>query len=70
MTTHSKSVKSSFIDSLSYDDEKNILHMQFTNGTVTSHYDCPKEVFDGMCEAQSVGKHYHQHVRGRFKTEK
>jgi hypothetical protein len=55
--------------SASYDDKEKVLHITFKNGTVTPHYDCPKEVFDGLCKAESPGKHYHSSIRGKYKTE-
>jgi KTSC domain len=60
---------SSFMHSCHYDDKNKILFIQFNNGTVTPHYDCPQTVFDGLCKAESAGKHYHTHVRGKYRTE-
>ena len=53
-----------------YDEAEKTLHITFRNGTVTPHYDCPKEVYDALCTAESPGKHYHAAIRGKYKTEK
>ena len=69
MTTHNSNLNSSFMHSCSYDDKDKVLFIQFRNGTVTPHYDCPKEVFDGLCKAESPGKHYYVNIRKQYKTE-
>jgi KTSC domain len=60
---------SSFLKSAHYNEKDKILFLMFNNGTVTPHYDCPQSVFDGLCKAESAGKHYHAHVRGKYRTE-
>lgn len=66
-----KSVKkSSNVESVGYDEATKTLGVKFKSGGLYHHADVPKSVYDGLVGADSVGSHYHAHVKGKFKHSK
>ena len=57
-------VSSSALRSVGYDEEQQILEIEFTNGAVYRYFDVPAEVYRGLMGAESHGRYFHQHVRG------
>jgi hypothetical protein len=47
-----------------YDEEQQILEIEFTNGAVYRYFDVPTQVYRGLMAAESHGRYFHQHVRG------
>ena len=58
-------VSSSAIRSVGYDQASNVLEIEFPNGTVYQYYDVPKSVYQGLMNAESHGRYFHQHVRDK-----
>jgi hypothetical protein len=46
-------VDSSMIDSVGYDEKKQILEVEFNHGGIYEYYDVEKEVFDDLMNADS-----------------
>ncbi len=57
-------VSSSAFRSVGYDEDREILEVEFTNGAVFRYFDVPYEVHRGLMAAESLGRHFHQHVAG------
>lgn len=57
------SVSSSNIASVGYDAEQKTLEVEFNSGSVYQYFEVPKEVYEGMLAAGSVGKYFNQHVK-------
>jgi hypothetical protein len=66
MTVTHKSVFSSHIDRVSYDDASGRLTVVYQNGKTSAHNGVPAEVAHRVMTAESVGKALHTHVRGKF----
>ena len=54
------------IHSVGYDEEEQILEAEFTSGKVYQYYDVPKDVFEGLMKASSVGGYFRGHVLGCY----
>lgn len=59
-----KEVKSSNIHAIGWADGTLTVH--FKNGTAYSYAGVPAEEHKKLMEAESVGKHFGQHIRGKF----
>lgn len=59
-------VESSNIAAIGHDPDTNELHVEFKNGAKHSYADVPPERFQMLLNADSVGKHFNAHVKGRF----
>jgi len=58
-------VRSSAMRSAGYNQEQRVLEIEFTNGDVYRYFDVPAEVYRGLLAAESHGRYFHQHVRGK-----
>jgi hypothetical protein len=68
MSITMKAVKSSQIAATGYDSASKTLAIKFNNGQKVYHYsDVPQEQFDALMAAESIGKHFGAHIRGKFK---
>lgn len=66
-----KRVDSSQIRSVGYDPQKNILYIEFTNGTVYKYIDVPIGDFNALCMlTMSVGKYFYAEIKGKYEYEK
>ena len=63
-------VTSSNIAALGYDAEKQILAVQFASGEVYHHAEVSPESASALATAESIGRHYGKHIRGKFASEK
>jgi hypothetical protein len=67
MSINLKPVKSSQIAAIGYDAENKTLAIRFNGGKKLYHYaGVSQEVFDKFSAAESVGKHFGAHIRGKF----
>jgi len=65
-----KTVASSNIAAVAYDDESNTLGIQFLDGSIWTYADVPSWHFDNLLGAVSVGKYFRAWIRGKFDGEK
>jgi hypothetical protein len=56
-------VMSSTVASAGYDDASQTMEIEFTGGAVYRYEGVPREVFDGLLAAESVGRFFNEHVR-------
>jgi hypothetical protein len=59
-------VSSSNLKSVGYDALQQILEIEFQNGSVYQYYDVPLEIYEGLMNAPSHGKFFHQYIKGCF----
>ncbi len=59
-------VESSNVESIGYHPETKTLAVKFKSGGLYHHADVPQSVYDAFASADSKGKHYGAHVKGRF----
>jgi hypothetical protein len=56
-------VESSQIAAVGFDSAENILAVQFKRGGLYFYHDVPREKFDALMQAESVGKFHAQHIK-------
>ncbi len=62
-------VASSNIDSTGYDPASETLAVQFRRGHVYHHSGVPPDLVERFAAAESKGRFYSEHIRGKFKSE-
>ncbi|MGH8908310.1 MAG: KTSC domain-containing protein [Egibacteraceae bacterium] len=66
-----KAVKSSNIAEIGYDPKTNTLAVKFNGNGRTYHYpNVKQDVFDKFSKAESIGGHFAEHIRPKFKGER
>ena len=60
-------VSSTNLSRVRYDDNKNILEIDFQGGRVYQFFDLPKQVFEGLLNAESKGKFFHEQIKGHYR---
>jgi hypothetical protein len=65
-STLSEEVDSSLIDRVSYDADTETLTITFDNGHVYDYQDVPQKVYDGLMKAESKGRYFNQHIKGKY----
>ena len=68
--TKFESVKSSYIDAISYNEEAKELKVQFKNGATWSYVDVPPAIHVSLLLAESTGKYFAKEVKGVFSGRK
>ena len=59
-------VKSSNLDEVGYDPATRTLHVRFQGGNTYEYAEVPSQAYMDLITADSKGKHFHQHVRGKY----
>jgi hypothetical protein len=65
-----KPVKSSNLAAIGYDPATKRMAVNFKSGGTHVYHDVGQEHFDAFADAESVGKHFHSHIRNAFKSTK
>lgn len=63
-----KRVASSVIAAIGYDDASGLLEVEFHTGRVYYYLSVPREVYETLLAADSVGGYFNEHIRKVFKT--
>ena len=61
-----RSLESSYLESTGYDPAVMLLEIKFKNGKTYRYQGVPQEIFEQMCAADSCGKFFGQHIKGKF----
>lgn len=69
MAIEMKEVKSSNIQRVGYDPLEKTMRVQFSSGTAFVYKDVPRETFDNLRSAKSIGNYFAQNIRPNFKGE-
>jgi hypothetical protein len=59
-------VVSSSIQEVGYDEIENQLHVRFVTGALYAYMHVPKELFQELINAESVGKYFAEHVKKQY----
>ncbi len=54
----------------SYDSQTRLLEIEFRTGAVYRYRGVPPEIHGGLLRAESKGRYFIQHIRGKFAFEK
>lgn len=65
-----QAVTSSNINSIGYNPEGRKMYVKFNHGGTWEYVGVPPEVYAEMCGAESVGKYFADHVKGKFPGQK
>ncbi len=63
---HRKSVASSAISSIGYDERSSVLEVEFESGAVYDYLDVPSRVYRDLLEASSKGQFISRQVRDQY----
>jgi KTSC domain len=61
-----KHLESSVIESVAFDEEKNILDVRLHSGRTYRYFMVPKDVYEGLLRAESHGAYFNTNIRNRF----
>lgn len=64
------SVSSSDLSSVGYDQNQQILEIEFNGGGVYQYSNVPEAEYNGLMNASSHGKYFHQHIKDRYSYRK
>ena len=56
-------VESSSLQSVGYDEECQVLEVEFRNGAVYQYHDCPKLTYEELMNAPSKGQFFNAEIR-------
>jgi hypothetical protein len=56
-------VESSNLASVGYDPESAVLEVEFKSGGIYEYSGVPQSVYDGLINAESKGKYFHQYIK-------
>jgi hypothetical protein len=59
--------ESSNIARFAYDEENNVLRVEFTSGGAYDYFDVPQQIFEGMKSASSKGQFLAQQIKGNYR---
>jgi hypothetical protein len=62
-------VSSSTIAAVGYDEETEMLEVEFVSGTVYRYYSVRQDVFDDFCAAHSKGRFFNRHIKDAYPWE-
>ncbi|MDP2711979.1 MAG: KTSC domain-containing protein [Solirubrobacteraceae bacterium] len=60
-------VSSSTLARAGYDDAGRILELEFTSGALYRYFDVPREVYDALLRADSLGRYFNREIRDRYR---
>lgn len=63
-------VKSSNIEAIGYLPSERVLRIKFLSGQVFDYLGVPACIFDELLKAESLGKYFSAHIKGRFNYHK
>jgi hypothetical protein len=61
-----RSLKSTAISTVEYDDESQTMTVTFVNGRSYDLSGVPPDLFEGLCSASSAGTYFNTMLRGQF----
>lgn len=70
MTIERTPVSSSNIQSVGYDADGKLLAVEFKDGSIYHYHDVPKDAYDDLMAAKSLGGHLHKNIKGIYKHAK
>lgn len=63
---NSNAVDSTSLATVAYDAERTVLQVEFRDRTVYQYIGVPSKTYQDLCQAESKGVHFNQHIRNRF----
>lgn len=66
MTIHRTITDSSMIQEIEYDDDSKILTVTFSKSSKYEYYNVSKEIYEGLINAESIGKYFAANIKGKY----
>ena len=63
-------VESSMIAAVAYDENKQLLEIEFTSGRVYYYSNVELDVYEGLIAARSAGRYFENNIRGGYSYSK
>lgn len=63
-------VKSSNIEAIGYAADTRTMTVKFHGGGLHAYADVPQAAYEKFLNADSIGRHFHQHIRNVYKSTK
>lgn len=60
-------VTSTNVSEIGYDEVSRVLEIAFVSGAVYQYFDVPRQVFDALMQAPSVGQYLNNNVKGYYR---
>jgi hypothetical protein len=60
-------VSSTNIAELGYDEQSSTLEVMFRNGGIYQYFDIPKQEYESLINAASIGEYLNNNVKGRYR---
>lgn len=70
MPTNHHVTRSSMISEIEYDETEKLLKLKFSKGGWYEYKDVPKEVYNELLNAESIGKYFLANIKSKYETEK
>jgi len=70
VTAAFQDVESSNLDAVEYDDDNSILRIEFHSGSVYEFYDVPREKYEDLLDAGSLGHYFYYNIRDKYHYQK
>lgn len=65
-----KSVQSSNIASIGYDENSATLEIEFLNNSIYQYFDVPKHIYTELMRVDSQGRYLAQNIKGAYRYSK
>ena len=66
MQIQRQKIESSHLKEIGYEEDVEVMDIQFHNGSVYRYFDVQKDVYDALMNDVSPGTFFHRHVRGWY----
>lgn len=63
-------VESSNVRKIGYDEKTKTAYVQFLSGSIYSYKDVPREQFESLKKAASVGSYFYRNFRNKYESKK
>jgi hypothetical protein len=60
-------VTSTNISEIGYDQASQTLEVMFRNGGIYQYFDIPRDEYDGLLRAASMGEYLNHNIKGRYR---
>ncbi len=63
-------VSSSVARAIGYDEERQVLQIEFASGSVYQYADVEPETWESLCDTDSIGRFFNQEIKGCYESER
>jgi KTSC domain len=63
-------VDSSMANTVGYDEDNQILQVEFHNGTIYQYSGVDEDTWEDFCQAESVGRFYNEEIKGKYDSQR